>query len=243
MSKTLLLGGTAEARRLARTLHQTGADVVTALAGLTEADYDGAVRVGGFGGETGLVEALREGAFTRLVDATHPFAARISRSAQKAAAQAAIPYLRLERQPWQPPSGVVWQEAETLTDAADLLVTGEHVFAAVGAKSLAPFVARRDVRLTVRALADPDLGGRCDVTVIKGRPGKLDEERALFKAMGFDRLVTKNAGGNAAAGKLQAAYELGVPVLMVQRPTGQPKADATSVEGMLALLGAAPSDG
>ncbi|XWN32489.1 MAG: precorrin-6A/cobalt-precorrin-6A reductase [Devosia sp.] len=236
MSKTLLLGGTAEARQLAKALYELGADVVTALAGLTEADYEGAVRIGGFGGESGLTKALRDGGFTHLVDATHPFAAKISLAAQTAATTAGIPYLRLERPPWQPPEGTVWQEAETLADAARLLVPGEHVFAAVGARSLSPFLARRDVRLTVRALADPGLEGRSDVTVLKGKPGDLAAERALFKAMGFGRLLTKNAGGDAAAAKLTAAHEAGVPILMVQRPKGQPPADATSVAHMLARL-------
>ncbi|MBE0414896.1 precorrin-6A/cobalt-precorrin-6A reductase, partial [Yoonia sp.] len=41
---------------------------------------------------------------------------------------------------------------------------------------------------------------------------------ALFRRLGVDVLIVKNAGGVASRTKLTAARQLGIPVLMIARP-------------------------
>ena len=110
MSHILLLGGTAEAYALAERIavefpHLT---CTTSLAGRTRAPRVpvGAVRVGGFGGEAGLFRWLCARRVCVLIDATHPFATRISSNAVLASLRANVELLRLVRPPLYPlPNG------------------------------------------------------------------------------------------------------------------------------------------
>ena len=87
MPRILLLGGTSEASALARLLAAQGVEAVYSYAGRTAAPIAQPlpVRIGGFGGAGGLADYLRTHAITHLIDATHPFAATISRNAIAAA--------------------------------------------------------------------------------------------------------------------------------------------------------------
>lgn len=229
----LLLGGTEEARQLAERLVDDGVALVTSLAGRADADYPGSTRIGGFGGEDGLVEALNRGGFKVLADATHPFATEISPTAKRAARRAKVRYLRLERPPWRRAYGDRWIDVGSLEEAAEALDNGSVVFLAVGAGGLAPFLLRRDLRLVARTIEEPDLGGRHDVTVIRDRgPFDIEAERALFDRYKFEAVVTKNAGGTGSAAKLVVARERHTLVYMVQRPKGQPWPDARTVDRM-----------
>lgn len=234
MSRILLLGGTHEARGLATAFAARGLPFVVSLAGRTKADYPGEVRIGGFGGAEGLAAYLRAERISLVLDATHPFAAEISPNAARAASVAGIPYLRLERPPW-PTAGAI--EVPSLEAAAGALAPGTTAFLAVGAGSLAPFLARRDVRLVVRAVEPPALGDRTDVVVIRARgPFTPEGEQALWNAHGIETLVTKNSGGAATDAKLEVARQRGTRIVMIARPAGQPRPDAASVEEMLTLL-------
>lgn len=232
----MILGGTEEAKALAARLVAAGHPVIVSLAGRAAADYPGTVRIGGFGGADGLAAVLRAERITHLLDATHPFAAAISPGAVRAAAMAGIPYLRLERPPWGAEPGDDFVMVKDAEAASAAVPEGARVFLTLGLRGLSPFLARRDLELVVRAIAAPDLEGRADVTVLRARgPFALADERALWAEHGFDALVTKNSGGSDA--KLVAARENGALVVMIERPAGQPPADATTVDEMLARLG------
>ena len=150
---------------------------------------------------------------------------------------ARIPYLRLERPPWRPTGADRWISAPNLKAAADALPGGANVLLTVGAGGLGPFLAREDLTLTARTIEPPNLGERTDVTVITARgPFELDDERKLLANGDFDALVSKNSGGEATAAKLLAARERRLLVVMVERPRGQPRPNAASVEEMLKRL-------
>jgi precorrin-6A/cobalt-precorrin-6A reductase len=225
MDRTLLiLGGTAEAAALAESLSEAAAErpvrVVTSLAGRTAQPKrpPGDLRLGGFGGPEGLAEWLRAENAAALIDATHPFAARISANAVAAAAAANVPLLRLERPPWQPQPGDDWRPAASLEAAAALLPRGAQVFLAVGRQELAAFAYRRDLRALVRTVDPPaELPIRAEVVVDRG-PFQPDREIALLRGRGIHWIVSKNAGGTGAAAKLAAARALRLPVVMVERP-------------------------
>ena len=234
MSKILLLGGTEEAREVAERLEAEGADFVTSLAGRTEAEYAGPMRIGGFGGEPGLTETLRKEGYSVLVDATHPFASDISPAAKRAARAARIPYIRLERMPWRRAYGDRWITVADLEEAAEAIDAGSTVFLTVGASGIGPFLLRRDLKLVVRCIEEPDLGARTDVVVIRDRgPFSVEDERALFDQYGFEALVTKNSGGEATSAKLIVARERRTLVYMVRRPRGQPSPSARTVDKLM----------
>src|SRR5512144_2744269 len=97
-ARLLLLGGTTEALALAA--HLAGdprLEVITSLAGRTAAHRPppGRVRIGGFGGAAGLAAWLRAEGIALVIDATHPFAAAISRHAAEACAATGTPRLQL----------------------------------------------------------------------------------------------------------------------------------------------------
>jgi precorrin-6A/cobalt-precorrin-6A reductase len=60
-----------------------------------------------------------------------------------------------------------------------------------------------------------------DGEFIIGRPPFTQaSEAALFRAHGITHLVAKNAGGQGGRAKLDAARELGLPVILLDRPPG-----------------------
>ncbi|MFI9763756.1 cobalt-precorrin-6A reductase [Streptomyces sp. NPDC051963] len=221
----LILGGTAEARRLAEILAaeaSPGLRVTNSLAGRVSTPRlpPGEVRVGGFGGAEGLARWLREHEVDALVDATHPFAGTISSNAARAAGAAHVPLLALRRPGWVPVEGDDWHEAGSLEEAAQLLrALGRRVFLTTGRMGLAAFASLDELWFLVRSVDAPEAPhpARMEVLLDRG-PFTLAGERELLRRHRVDVVVTKDSGGAAAAPKLTAAREAGLPVLVVRRP-------------------------
>jgi precorrin-6A/cobalt-precorrin-6A reductase len=221
--RILILGGTGEARELAAELTAAGIDVVSSLAGRVSEPRlpAGEVRIGGFGGAAGLAGFLRAEAITSVVDATHPFATAISGNATEAAAQAGLPLLVLRRPPW--PADPAWSTVPDIAAAAAAVRAwpGESVFLTTGRRDLGAFAADGGHRFLVRAVDPPDAGGpvpaRMTLVLDRG-PYTPEGESALMREHGVGLLVTKNSGGPMTAAKLQAARELAVRVVVVERP-------------------------
>lgn len=224
----LLLAGTAEATALAGDLAgEPGIDVQASLAGRTRrpATLPCAVRTGGFGGAEGLTAWLRSTAVDLLVDATHPFAARMPHHAAAAAAVAAVPRVRLVRPAWTPVPGDRWHEVGSLDEAATA-VTGSgarRVLLTTGRLEVAAFAPVRGVRFVVRSIEPPAALPWPDAVAVLDRgPYTVEGETALLREHGIDAVVTRNSGGTATAAKLVAARTLGLPVVMVRRPPVPP---------------------
>ncbi|MFI1093440.1 cobalt-precorrin-6A reductase [Streptomyces sp. NPDC020917] len=222
MRRVLILGGTAEARTLAELLDGEAAfDITLSLAGRTAAPRRAAARTrtGGFGGAAGLAEWLRAERIGALVDATHPFAAAVSRHAADAAAATGIPLLAVRRPGWCAGSGDDWHPADTLTGAAAALPDlGTRAFLTVGRQDLAVFAAT-GLFCLIRSVESPDPPLPRDHRLVLARgPFTAEDELRLMRAHRIDVLVTKDSGGDATAGKLAAARDLGIPVLVVRRP-------------------------
>jgi len=219
----LILGGTSEARDLASRLSARPClRVISSLAGRVKdpALPAGEVRIGGFGGVGGLADWLTEHDISAVVDATHPFAARISANATEACHRTGVPLLRVVRPPWLPGDGDNWHVASTLADAASMLPDmGSRVFLTTGRQGLGVFAPLSQLWFLIRCV-DPPAGPmppQRQVILARG-PYDADAELALMREHRIDVLVTKNSGGELTAGKLAAARDLGIPVVMVSRP-------------------------
>jgi precorrin-6A/cobalt-precorrin-6A reductase len=237
--RILILGGTGEAREIAAILLDKGFDVISSLAGVTAEPVlpAGALRRGGFGGAAGLASYLREEGIAAVVDATHPFAARMSGNAAIACQEAGLPLLRFERPPWQPQPGDRWTTVATVGDAAAALPAGARALVTIGRKEIAPFLSREDVSGIVRMIEAPDAAVPPNWTALLERPPfTLQSERRLMADHGITALVTKNAGGVATEAKLEAARELAIPVILVARPAKQAGGCFASVHELTADL-------
>lgn len=217
----LILGGTAEARALARALVAEGRPVVSSLAGRVSSPAlpAGEVRIGGFGGVGGLQHYLAARDITAVVDATHPFAAQMSQHAAAAARATGRPLLRLARPGWgDRPDARDWTWVADL-EAAVSSTTGRRPFLTTGRQSLAAFTSWADRSVLVRVVDPPafPVPERWRVLCSRG-PYDVAGERRLLLDHGADVLVTKDSGGDHTSAKLDAAAALGVPVVVVARP-------------------------
>jgi len=228
MTKTLLiLGGTTEGYRLAEAaVSLPKLRVVSSLAGRVGSPRlpAGEVRIGGFGGIAGLAAFLRQEKIDAVIDATHPFASRMGWNAAGACAETGTALLRLERPAWQPVDGDRWSMAEDWPQAAAALRDADpaarRVFLAIGRQELAHFTGLDNIWFLIRAVEAPDPAlqfAQSELLLARG-PFRYADELALLRDHRIDTIVCKNSGGEATDGKLTAARELGIRVVMLQRP-------------------------
>ncbi|MBW0018416.1 MAG: cobalt-precorrin-6A reductase [Mycobacterium sp.] len=217
--RVLLLGGTAEARALAKRLHPQ-VDIISSLAGRVPDPTMpvGAVRIGGFGGVDGLRRWLRDEHVGAVIDATHPFAATMTAHAAQVCRELQVSYLVLARPPWESGHAVV---VASDTEAAQTVAEQSYsrVFLTTGRSGVKAF-ADSDAWFLIRAVTTPDgaaLPRRHELLLSRG-PYRYDDELALLRKHGIDALVTKNSGGGMTRAKLDAAGALDIPVVMVARP-------------------------
>jgi precorrin-6A/cobalt-precorrin-6A reductase len=222
--RALILAGTAEARELAAALDAAGALVVSSLAGRVAEPRlpAGEVRIGGFGGPDGLARWLDEHRVAAVVDATHPFAPRISASAATACRRAGVPLLRLERPGWTERPGDRWHWAGGAAEAAAAIgPLGRRVLLALGRQELAAFAGVQDAWFLVRSVGPPSppLPPHHEVLLDRG-PFTLAAELALIDRHAIDVVVTRDSGGEMTSAKLDAARARGLPVIVLRRPPG-----------------------
>ncbi|WP_375511838.1 cobalt-precorrin-6A reductase [uncultured Nostoc sp.] len=240
--RVLILGGTGDAAELAAKVATIqGLEAITSLAGRTRDPSVplGDLRVGGFGGVAGLARYLRVMQIDLLIDATHPFATQISLNAADAATEVGVPRLMLIRPPWEKASGDRWIEVDSVEAAAASVANqAQRVFLTVGRQELAAFAHLDKIWFLMRMIDPPtdDALVPPGVILCDRGPFTLNNERQILIHNKIDTIVSKNSGGDATKAKIIAARELGVNVVMVNRPAIPLGEQVTDVDGALAWL-------
>jgi precorrin-6A/cobalt-precorrin-6A reductase len=241
MMRALILGGTTDAGLLAAEIARAGRDAIYSYGGRTRAPVGQPLptRIGGFGGVDGLADYIRQEAITHVVDATHPFAAEMSRNAVAACATTGTPLIALERAPWSKATGDNWIEVADIASAvAALPEKGTRVFLAIGRQQIAPFGTRPQHTYTLRFVDPPEgaLPFAADVIVSRG-PFTLQSELEMLRSRGMAWIVARNSGGDGARAKIDAARALGLPVIMIARPQLPERLRVESVAEVMEWLG------
>ncbi len=247
--RILLLGGSSEASRLARALSVRGrVEATLSLAGRTANPALGPLpmRVGGFGGVDGLVRYIEAERVEVVVDATHPFAAQMKRHAAEACTATGTPLAAFSRPPWTPAPGDRWIEVDDAAAAARALGdTPRRVFLTAGRLQAAAFAGASPHHFVLRSIDAPapeTLPKSVELVLARG-PFTMRDEIELMTTRRIDVVVSKNSGGDATRAKLDAAREIGLPVVMIRRPPVPARTVFEDLDGVLAWIeaqGSAP---
>jgi precorrin-6A/cobalt-precorrin-6A reductase len=245
--RVLILGGTSEASELARRLlGDKRFSPTLSLAGRTKEPGLPLIpyRVGGFGGAQGLARWIADERIDAIVDATHPFATRISDNVVRAARTSGVPLLSLMRPPWKACAGDRWIRVESAREAATAL--GDQpcrVFLTVGRLELPAFRAAPQHDYLVRTIDAPDPSALPERAELLLQRGPFDEvsETMLMRDRGIEILVAKNSGGAATYAKVAAARRLALPVVMIERPQKPAGSTVGDAKSALAWLVSAAS--
>lgn len=240
--KVLILAGTAEARELAALLAESPDwQTISSFAGRTAAPKlpVGEVRTGGFGGAAPLARFLADERIAAVIDASHPFAERISRNAQAAAKTANVPLLRVSRPPWEWREGDQWHEIDDWQEAVPLLDgLSARAFLAIGHQELRAFGGLDGSFFLVRTVDPAPAPLPLErYQAITGRgPFALEDELTLLREHAISHVICKNSGGSSAYGKIAAARQLGLPVIIKRRPAPLRTPAVGNVEDAVAWL-------
>ncbi|RUR55967.1 cobalt-precorrin-6A reductase [Vreelandella populi] len=241
MINVLILGGTSEASALASAISECEIPAIFSYAGRVKAPKAQPLptRVGGFGGVAGLVAFIKQNQITHIVDATHPFASQMSRNVLAAARQTGVPAIALTRPAWASNACDNWQHVASIEEAVRALeCPPQRVLLAIGRMHLAAFSSQPQHHYVLRLVDQPTTPpplAHFTTTVDRG-PFTLEGDLALLKNQRIERIVCKNAGGEGAISKLEATRTLGLPVVMIERPTLPPRHEAHSVDEVLVWL-------
>ena len=234
----LLLTGSGEGRRIAQSLaDQSGLRVTASILHAPRAFGPLPVphRIGRFGGDDGFRRYLSSHHITAVLDATHPFAHRVSTRSARICAELSLPYARVLRPAWTPTAQDNWTQVGSVTQATALIPPGARVFATTGRATLDEYRNWPAGHLFFRQMArrlPPENVKNLTCITGEGPFSVLDEVKTLTD-LRIDLLVVKNSGGDASRTKLDAARQLGLPVILIARP---PKPNASVLETVDAAL-------
>jgi precorrin-6A/cobalt-precorrin-6A reductase len=244
----LLLSGTSEGPVLAQALAAAGYNVRTTVTREEARDNlfrdvldHVTVETRGFTADS-LADFLQRKEADLVLDATHPFAVRITQLAHEVCKRLGVPYLRYERPDWTPPAGT--HLVDSFAEAAQLLPSlGKRVLLTIGSKQLKHF-AHLHGRLTLFARILPSPlsleqalreGFTAEKVMCLRPPFSLEFNKAILCEYQIDVLVTKASGAEGGVvEKVTACNELDKPVIMIRRPTLPGIAAVSTVAAALA---------
>ena len=231
MPKLCVFAGTTEGREIAEFLAGQSADVTVCVA----TEYGETLLPQGEGLHISarplpreeMAELFRRERFDLVIDATHPYAKRITESIAATCAGTDTEYLRLLRPDTAAPENAVFVEdaagaAEYLdrVDGNILLTTGSrelHAFASVRDFASRAYARVLPMEDSLRACREAGLPP-AHILAMQG-PFSAGMNAALIRQTGAEILVTKDTGATGGfAEKLAAARETGIKTLIIARP-------------------------
>lgn len=234
MKKILLLGGTADGRVLAETLHKYNIPIIYSIAGLVRTPKINCDIVsGGFTQFGGLQNFIRQKNVNAILDVTHPYAQTMSTKAVSAAKACGIPYWRFHREAWQAQEGDIWKYVDDWQAVLPSLTQKKSIFLTAGQlnqqwiDALYEETKNSEQRQFLRTAVKPKMVLPPSMKWIKAiGPFSYENELTLMQEYKVDALLSKNSGGESTVAKLHVARELGINVFMLNRPV-LPDADKT----------------
>ena len=218
--RALILGGTPSARAIAQDMFRSGWRVTTSVPeyGALNQVPIGEVHVGGFGGPAGLTQWLLSQGVELIIDASDPFAERISLSASEAARALRIPLVILDEPRWTPERADKWHFVDSMSEAASASSRFHHILLDVGDLNIAPFAADADNLYVIRGSvgAQPHLPARFRRIPAKDT-ADVAEEKKIIRDNQIDCVVIRETLGHPPA-VVEAARGLGVTVVILRAP-------------------------
>ncbi|KMY54321.1 precorrin-6x reductase [Bacillus sp. FJAT-27231] len=248
------LAGTSDARELAVTLQQEGYPLIASVVTENAVKELEQVAVPAFAGRMDA-EAMQafvlEKEAAAIVDASHPFAEEASKNAMEAAERAGVPYIRFERKEQNFQESPLITYVSTYEEAADRAAkTKGTVMLTTGSKTLAIFTEKllpiEDIRLVCRMLPRKDNMEKCEqlglpqknIVAIQG-PFTKAFDQALYEQYNVTCMVTKASGQRGSVDqKIEAAKELGIETIVIERPAIDYKNRCSSFEEVRDMLSA-----
>lgn len=236
----LLLAGTGEGALINKHLTDLGFPLITSLAGVTSnpAALHGRILPQGFQDVGGLAAFLTAENIQVVVDATHPFAEKMSLKTAALCRDLDIPYLRYHREPWTAQVGDRWTMVPDMAAAAEAVRDFDRLFLTVGRKEVSLFETVPARFFLLRSVEEaPFHPKQAEVIHLRDR-GPFDEgaEAELLRRYNINALVSKNSGGAATYGKIAAARRLGIPVILVSPPAYPTERSFTDLDDLVRTL-------
>ncbi len=197
--------------------------------------------------EDGLTSYLQQNKIRLFVDASHPYAANVSKNAMNACRRLSLPYIRYERQS-VPVEYERTFRVESYEEAAEKAAElGQNVFLTTGSRNVKAFTESPNMTghtVTARVLPTAEVIAEMtslgltpkNIVAMQG-PFSTELNVALYRQYGADVVVTKNSGALGGTDtKLEAARALGLPVVLIDRPKVRYDAMAESFDEVLEFV-------
>ena len=242
--RILILGGTHEAANLAEKLNkifQDRLEIIYSLAGRIKPIRKTtiAVRIGGFGGCSGLISFIISEKIKFIIDATHPFAEKISRNAYDASVATEVPRLTLIKPCWDLPASAKFIEVNDMRHAANTLEKfSKRVLVTTGKSDLDCLNKLTSIHFFIRVFEKTkNEKNTKNFTFFTGCPPfEIDQEQALLEEHNIDTLLTKHSGGTQTISKIIAAFRKKIPIVIIRRPLPEPGEIANNIEEAIIWL-------
>ncbi len=226
----LVLSGTSDGRKIIELLSNMGYPVIASTATeyggkLVESDKNPVEIISRKLERSDMEKLIVEKKIKYIVDATHPYADKVSKNAMAASKSTGIQYIRFERE------GNVYDGAHYFPDYDSVTLylkeTDGNILLTTGSNNLQIFTSSLEIsRLYVRVLPTHSVIKKCEdlglfpnqIIAIQG-PFTKELNKAIYRNYNIKHMVTKDSGDlGGTKEKVIGAIEAGVNVVLIQRP-------------------------
>ena len=162
-----------------------------------------------------------------ILDATHPFAAEISKNLINVCTKSDVPYIRFERSNEIPKEQNIYLAKNFEEAAKKAQQFGNRWLLTTGSKNLDPFLNKKNkAEIFLRMLPDPDLlkvvlgkGIPRDNIIAMQGPFSVEINTSLIENWKINCMITKASGAEGGLmRKIEAARSTGIPIIVIERP-------------------------